>query len=96
MDMGAISQEEPAGSWSVWIEQPDDFLDSPDVIWNASGGGVKTPEVGEFWQKGFLELPAAPNDVVILEGFRADPAGSPLRTPSGRIEIFPVIIGYFG
>ncbi|MGH2561628.1 MAG: molybdopterin guanine dinucleotide-containing S/N-oxide reductase [Thermomicrobiales bacterium] len=58
--------------------------------------GVKAPEFGEFWQTGYLELPLAADDVVVFEAFRADPAVSPLNTPSGRIEIFSAVIDHFG
>ena len=36
------------------------------------------------------------DDLVLFEQFRADPEGTPLGTPSGRIEIFSATIDGFG
>jgi len=46
------------------------------------------PEFEEFWEQGYLELPASPRPFVLFEQFRGDPILHPLATPSGRIEIF--------
>ncbi|MCI2423350.1 molybdopterin-dependent oxidoreductase [Saccharopolyspora sp. K220] len=50
----------------------------------------------QFWELGRLELPAEPDDQVLYEQFRADPAAHPLATPSGRIELFSERIDSFG
>jgi biotin/methionine sulfoxide reductase len=54
------------------------------------------PEFEEFWQTGYLELPASPRPFVLFEEFRSDPAHNALTTPSGRIEIFSERIASFG
>ncbi|HLJ61518.1 MAG TPA: molybdopterin guanine dinucleotide-containing S/N-oxide reductase [bacterium] len=50
--------------------------------------GVHPPAFEEFWRGGYLEVPPHEEAVVLFDAFRRDPAGSPLGTPSGRIEIF--------
>ncbi len=45
---------------------------------------------------GALELPAGDRDFVFLGDFRQAPDGFPLRTPSGRIELFSETIAGFG
>jgi biotin/methionine sulfoxide reductase len=59
-------------------------------------GGASPPGFDEFWATGLVEVPDADADVVLLEGFRADPEGARLSTPSGRIEIVSSAIDGFG
>jgi biotin/methionine sulfoxide reductase len=56
---------------------------------------VRLPTFEEFWRAGFLEVPRTEADRVLFEAFRADPERNPLRTPSGRIEIFSATIDAF-
>jgi biotin/methionine sulfoxide reductase len=58
------------------------------------GGSV--PSFDEFWATGFLDVPGADDDLVLLEQFRDAPERAPLSTPSGRIEIFSETIAGFG
>ena len=57
---------------------------------------VEFPEFDDFWEQGHVEIPAPEKPRVILEDFRADPAGRALDTPSGKIEIFSKTIDGFG
>lgn len=57
--------------------------------------GISLPGFDEFWAKGMVELPTTESDTVFSE-FIQDPTGKPLRTPSGRIEIFSRTIRDFG
>jgi len=52
--------------------------------------GTTMPSFEEFWETGYFRMPepAAEDDYVMFADFRADPDGSPLATPSGRIELF--------
>jgi len=57
---------------------------------------IELPDFEAFWEAGVAESPLDDNERVLLAGFRADPAGHPLPTPSGRIEIFSETIDGFG
>lgn len=62
----------------------------------AAEASITLPSFDEFWETGHAELPRPADPVVLLENFRADPAKYPLRTPSGRIEIFSATVEGFG
>jgi biotin/methionine sulfoxide reductase len=50
--------------------------------------GLAAPDFEEFWEAGSLTVPQQADDGGVLRHFRDDPVAHPLRTPSGRIEIF--------
>jgi biotin/methionine sulfoxide reductase len=50
--------------------------------------GIGQPDFDTFWQRGHWELPMPKETAVLFGKFRDDPDANPLRTPSGRIEIF--------
>ncbi len=52
------------------------------------GQGLAAPGFEKFWEAGSLNVPQQPDDGGVLRRFREDPVAHPLRTPSGRIEIF--------
>jgi biotin/methionine sulfoxide reductase len=54
------------------------------------------PPFEAFWEAGHVELPAPGKPPVLFETFRRDPAAHPLRTPSGRIELFSEAIAGYG
>ncbi|WP_240959297.1 molybdopterin-dependent oxidoreductase [Rhodococcus sp. HNM0563] len=53
------------------------------------------PEFDEFWGHGHVRM-RTEDDLTLFEEFRDDPQRDPLRTPSGRIEIFSADIDGFG
>lgn len=57
---------------------------------------IRMPDFDEFWQQGQTLLPIDGKPYVIFEDFRRDPKANPLRTPSGKIEIFSSTIAGFG
>jgi len=62
----------------------------------ASRGGVEMPDWDVLQRDGWVRIPAPAKKTVMLESFRADPEGRPLKTPSGKIEIFSQTIADFG
>jgi biotin/methionine sulfoxide reductase len=61
----------------------------------AAAKGVKLPSFEQFWAEGGIELPMPTKPYTMFEDFRIDPDGSPLGTPTGRIEIFSERIASF-
>ena len=58
--------------------------------------GYDMPVFADFWAGDVLPLPNVKPEKAIMEAFRDDPAGEPLRTPSGKVEIFSETIDGFG
>lgn len=58
--------------------------------------GFAIPTFDEFWAAGYYEFEVPDKPVLPFADFRADPVKSPLRTASGRIEIFSKTIDEFG
>ena len=58
--------------------------------------GHNLPDFDTFWEMGIVSLAAEDRPVTMLADFRAAPETSPLKTPSGRIEIFSETIDGFG
>ncbi len=54
------------------------------------------PDFDTFWAAGYIEFPANETPPNLFEDFREDPTGTPLKTPSGKIEIFSETIHGFG
>jgi biotin/methionine sulfoxide reductase len=54
------------------------------------------PGFDEFWESGHVEFPVPDESPVPFAAFRADPQAHPLKTPSGRIELFSETIAAFG
>jgi biotin/methionine sulfoxide reductase len=62
----------------------------------SAAAGVTIPAFDEFWEAGIAEAKGENREPVMLAAFRADPAAHPLKTPSGRIEIYSEKIASFG
>ncbi|MGO4781461.1 hypothetical protein AB4084_38840, partial [Lysobacter sp. 2RAB21] len=58
--------------------------------------GLPAPSFQEFWAGEGFELPQLPDDGGRLRKFREDPAGHPLPTPTGKLEIYSDTIASFG
>jgi biotin/methionine sulfoxide reductase len=63
---------------------------------NARAVDVALPDFDTFWQTGYAEVSPPSEPFVIFADFRADPERHPLKTPSGKIEIFSETIAGFG
>ena len=62
----------------------------------AAAQGCNLPDFEAFWRAGEVTLPTEAVAGGVVPGFRADPAGSPLPTPSGKVELFSATIAGFG
>lgn len=62
----------------------------------ARAGGIDLPAFDDFWARGQLDLAQSDAQLVMFDRFRADPAASPLGTPSGKLELFSERIASFG
>ena len=54
------------------------------------------PDFDTFWEQGFAEILAPADDFILFQDFRSDPVAHPLRTLSGRIELYSEAIAAFG
>jgi biotin/methionine sulfoxide reductase len=57
---------------------------------------IDMPNFDVFWETGHVEFPVPDDPPVLFAAYRADPQANPLKTPSGRIEIFSDTIAAFG
>ena len=62
----------------------------------ASQSGVEMPGFEEFWEAGHFEIPAPEALPAPFQEFRKDPGQNPIKTPSGKIEIFSETIAGYG
>lgn len=62
----------------------------------AAQSGIDLPSFDDFKAKGWFENPMPPEPQVLLQAFRNDPEANPLKTPSGKIEIFSETVASFG
>lgn len=58
--------------------------------------GVALPEFDVFWERGHVALPAPDQDFILFEDFCRSPAAYPLRTPSGKIELYSTKMASYG
>ncbi|PRD14223.1 molybdopterin guanine dinucleotide-containing S/N-oxide reductase [Pantoea coffeiphila] len=57
--------------------------------------GIDFPEFETFWEEGHVEIPLPKEDWVFMADFRANPVANPIKTASGKIELFSETIeGY--
>jgi biotin/methionine sulfoxide reductase len=62
----------------------------------ATERGIVLPEFEAFWSGGVVELPPPQALPTAFSELRAAPHAAPLKTPSGRVEIFSERIASFG
>ncbi len=55
-----------------------------------------TPTFDQFWKSGSLAVPDTDTERVMLEAFRTDPVANPLKTPSGKIQLYSEALAGFG
>jgi len=57
---------------------------------------IELPDFDAFWEQGYAEVPEPDEHMTAFSAFREDPAGNPLSTPSGKVEIFSETIDGYG
>jgi biotin/methionine sulfoxide reductase len=57
---------------------------------------LELPSFEDFWEEGYVETPEPDGAYIAFEAFRNDPENSPLRTPSGKVEIYSETIAGYG
>mgnify|MGYP001181327618 CR=1 FL=1 len=62
---------------------------------NAAAKRIEMPSLQELKRDGWLEIMSPAQPKIMLSEFRNDPQANPLRTPSGRIEIYSETIAKF-
>ena len=62
----------------------------------AARSRLELPNFDQFQEQGHVEFPTPDDPPVLFASFRADPEANPLKTPSGKIEIFSKTIDGFG
>ncbi|WP_454738079.1 molybdopterin guanine dinucleotide-containing S/N-oxide reductase [Cupriavidus necator] len=75
----------------AWIRH---IYDSMAARW--VDAGFDAPPFEQFWEQGYTELPEPSAPFVLFSDFRADPQANPLKTPSGKIELYSHRVGGFG
>ncbi|WP_320533715.1 molybdopterin-dependent oxidoreductase [Robbsia andropogonis] len=66
-----------------------------DVVDGTAKQGMALPDFDAFWQSGHIEFPPPEKHFVLFEAFRSDPLACPLKTPSGKIEVYSKTIAQF-
>ncbi len=62
----------------------------------AAAQGITIPSFDAFWAAGEIDIPIPTTPLTLFQDFRLDPEGEPLKTPSGKFEIFSETIAGFG
>jgi biotin/methionine sulfoxide reductase len=87
--LDAFSEGRDGDEWVRW------FYESTRE--NLKADGVELPDYEAFRAAGRIEIPTPPRQRELdFAALRADPAASPLPTPSGRIELASATIAGFG
>ena len=62
----------------------------------AASENAEIPDYDTFREMGELRFPSPERPQILLKAWRDDPVGHPLKTPSGKIEIYSQSIASFG
>lgn len=57
---------------------------------------IELPGFETFWEQGYVEISEPSTHFVQFAAFHDDPEGSPVKTPSGKIEIYSETIAGYG
>ncbi|HEY0294627.1 MAG TPA: molybdopterin-dependent oxidoreductase [Bordetella sp.] len=67
-----------------------------ETLPRAQAAGVELPGFDGFWEQGLVDFEGTTPPTPLLRRFREDPGAHPLKTPSGKIEIWSETIASFG
>ncbi len=84
----AFTEGREAADWQRWL-----YDISRQAVAEA---GAELPSLEQLRRDGWYKIAAPERPHVMLADFRADPEAHPLKTPSGKIEIFSETIEGFG
>lgn len=63
---------------------------------DAEAKGVLMPDFDDFWEVGYFRFPEREDPYISFADFRQAPDLAPLKTPSGRIELYSERVASFG
>ena len=89
--LGIESEFTEGRSESEWIEWLYEQTKE-----NPNSGGSGLPNFKDFVRDGWFRVDAPAKPGILLEPYRHDPESNPLRTPSGKIEIFSETVDSYG
>jgi biotin/methionine sulfoxide reductase len=83
-----FSEGRSSGEWVRWLWDKS--------CKRAKVEGVDLPDYENLVAKGYFQLEHDQEEPVLFSAFRADPDAYPLKTPSGKIELFSSTVAGFG
>lgn len=89
--MGTLAEFNNNWSEDEWVR---DFYERARTTTVALG--ISMPDFSTFWSDGYAIIERPVRSHVMLAAFRDDPRAHPLKTPSGRIELYSAKIASFG
>jgi biotin/methionine sulfoxide reductase len=84
----AFTEGRDAAAWQRWIYEQSRV--------SAAGYDIELPPLEKLKRDGWFKIKAPHEPTVMLSAFRADPEAHPLKTSSGKIEIYSEVIEGFG
>jgi biotin/methionine sulfoxide reductase len=83
----AFSEGRDENAWLRWL-----YAKTMD---STARRGHQLPDYDSLREQGWFKLDAPAEPTVMLSAFRADPMADPLKTPSGKIELFSATVAGF-
>ena len=80
--------EKTSTDWIEWLYE--------ETQKKAVARGLAMPEYKKFDEQGWFKFSDPKEDIVMLQDFRQHPKKNPLKTPSGKIEIYSEVVANFG
>ncbi len=82
-----FTEDKTEEQWKYWIWE--------ESLKKANTNGVFLPDWETFQSNGWFKTEDRKKPIIMMEAFRKDPKTNPLKTPSGKIEIFSEVISSF-